>query len=79
MENGFIERSNRTDDDNFKIRFTDSQDCKYQLKLCEIEYNRRGNHQGIHNLTPLPKAQSQYPTQVNFAIGVTQQTNPPNL
>ena len=70
MENGFIERSNRTDDDNFKIRFTDSQDCKYQLKLCEMEHNKR-NHQGIYNLTLLTKAQSQYPTQVNFAIGVT--------
>lgn len=38
-KNGFIERSNRTDKENLfnQIRFIDSDDRKYQLKLWEMD------------------------------------------
>lgn len=54
-KNGFIKRSNRTDNDNLfhKIRFVDSEDRKYQLKLWEMEYNNHRLNQGIDNLAPL--------------------------
>lgn len=72
-KNGFIERSNRTDNDNLfhKIRFVDSEDRKYQLKLWEMEYNNHRPHQGIGNLTPLQKAKKQHPTWVRYAMGIT--------
>jgi putative transposase len=72
-KNGFIERSNRTDNDNLfhKIRFVDSEERKYQLKLWEMEYNNHRPHQGINNLTPLQKAQKQHPIWVKFAMGIT--------
>jgi transposase InsO family protein len=72
-KNGFIERSNRTDNDNLfhKIRFVDSEERKYQLKLWEMEYNNHRPHQGINNLTPLQKAQKQHPIWVKYAMGIT--------
>jgi transposase InsO family protein len=72
-KNGFIERSNRTDNDNLfhKIRFTSSEERKYQLKLWEMEYNNHRPHQGIDNLTPLQKAKKQHPLWVKFAMGIT--------
>jgi hypothetical protein len=48
-KNGFIERSNRTDNENLfqQIRFIDSQDRKYQLKLWEMEYNRAASASSV--------------------------------
>lgn len=72
-KNGFIERSNRTDNENLfhKIRFIDSEDRKYQLKLWEMEYNRKRPHQGLNNLTPLQQTQIQHPIWSKFAMGIT--------
>ena len=72
-KNGFIERANRTDNDNLfhKIRFTSSEERKYQLRLWEMEYNNHRPHQGINNLTPLQKAKNQHPLWVKFARGIT--------
>lgn len=72
-KNGFIERSNRTDKENLfnQIRFIDSDDRKYQLKLWEMEYNNSRPHQGINNLTPMQKAQKQHPVWYNIVMGIT--------
>lgn len=72
-KNGFIERSNRTDNENIfhKIRFADSQDRKYQLRLWEMEYNYHRPHQGIDNLTPMQKAKLQHPIWFHAALGIT--------
>ncbi len=72
-KNGFIERFNRTDNENHfhKIKFIDSEDRKYQLKLWEIEYNYKRPHQGIHNLTPIQRTEQQHPIWAKCALGIT--------
>lgn len=69
----FIERSNRTDNENLfnQIRFTSSEERKYQLKLWKMEYNQHRPHQGINNLTPLQKAKQQHPMWVKYAMSIT--------
>ena len=71
-KNGFIERSNRTDNENLfhQIRFIDSQDRKYQLKLWEMEYNSHRPHQGINNRTPTNVFKEQHPI-VAYIMGIT--------
>jgi putative transposase len=53
-KNGFIERSNRTDNEELfnRMRFSSSEERKYYLKLWEMEYNYNRPHQGIGNQTP---------------------------
>ena len=72
-KNGFIERSNRTDNENLfhKIKFIDSEDRKYQLKLWEMEYNYKRPDQGIHNLTPIQRTAEQHPIWAKCALGIT--------
>jgi transposase InsO family protein len=72
-KNGFIERSNRTDNENLfnQIRFKDSEERKYYLKLWEMEYNNHRPHQGINNLTPMQKAKKQHPVWYKIAMGTT--------
>jgi transposase InsO family protein len=64
--NGFIERSNRTDKQELftQLRFSCSEERKYQLKLWEMEYNYRRPHQGIGNRTPFSVFQKKYPIHV---------------
>lgn len=71
--NGFIERSNRTDNENLfnLIRFTDSEDRKYQLKLWEMQYNNQRPHPGIDNLTPMQQAKNQHPVWYSILMGTT--------
>lgn len=61
--NGFIERSNRTDKEELfnHIRFRDSEDRRYQLKLWEMEYNTCRPHQGLDNQIPFAVYQRDYP------------------
>lgn len=61
--NGFIERSNRTDNEElFKvIQFPSSEERKYYLKLWEMEYNFNRPHQGINNLKPIDIYRNQHP------------------
>ncbi len=72
-KNGFIERSNRTDNENLfhKMRFADSEERKYQLKLWEMDYNCHRPHQGIGNLTPIQMASRQHPLWTKYALSIT--------
>lgn len=60
--NGFIERSNRTDNEALfnQIQFKCEEDRKYQLRLWEMYYNRKRPHQGIHMKTPYQVCQEQH-------------------
>jgi transposase InsO family protein len=71
-KNGFIERSNRTDNENLfhLIRFTSSEDRKYQLRLWEMEYNQIRPHQGIQNKAPAQMVKKQHPLWA-FITGIT--------
>jgi transposase InsO family protein len=54
-QNGIIERSHRTDNEEFfrLIEFKSSEERKYLLKLWEYEYNFNRRHQGISGKTPM--------------------------
>jgi len=60
--NGFIERSNRTDNEAlFKQKqFTCEEHRRYELRLWEMFYNRQRPHQGLDMLTPWNKARQQH-------------------
>lgn len=64
--NGFIERSNRTDNEElFKVtQFLSSEERKYYLKLWEMEYNFKRPHQGINHSTPFDIYRKQHPIHV---------------
>jgi len=53
-QNGFIERSNRTDNEElFNImKFKSPEERRYQLRLWEMEYNYSRPHMGIGNQSP---------------------------
>lgn len=53
--NGIIERSNRTDNDELfhQMRFTSSEERRYQLKLWEYFYNHQRLHQGLGGQIPI--------------------------
>jgi transposase InsO family protein len=61
--NGFIERSNRTDNDELfsRMRFNNSEERKYYLRLWEMHYNYHRPHQGIDNQTPFERFCLLYP------------------
>ena len=61
--NGMIERSNRTDNEELfhQMRFSSSEERRYQLKLWEQFYNYQRRHQGRGGQTPLQVYQSGYP------------------
>jgi len=61
-QNGFIERSHRTENDEcFQgLRFASSEDRRYQHRLWEMGYNNTRPHQGIGNRTPLQVWQRDY-------------------
>jgi len=60
--NGFIERSNRTDNEalfNHK-KFTCEEHRRYELRLWEMYYNRKRPHQGINMMMPFQRAKQQH-------------------
>ncbi len=61
-KNGFIERSNRTDNDECfdVLQFTSSEERRYQHRLWEMHYGARRPHQGLKGLTPLQVYQRDY-------------------
>jgi len=65
--NGIIERSNRTDNDEcfHQIRFTCSEDRRYQHRLWEMHYNSKRPHQGLDNKTPFQIYKEHY----SFHVG----------
>lgn len=62
-QNGIIERSNRTDNDEFfnDTRFSDSETRRYQHRLWEMHYNNARPHQAIHLATPMAVYLEHYP------------------
>lgn len=68
--NGFIERSNRTDNDElfYRFRFSSSEERKYYLRLWEYEYNFKRPHQGLNNQTPAYVFYQNYPVYRYFRI-----------
>jgi len=63
-QNAMIERSNRTDNDEFfhRMRFTSEEERCYYLRLWEDHYNTRRPHQGLGNRTPMQVFLSDYRT-----------------
>lgn len=61
--NGFIERSNRTDNDEFfhYYCFTSSEERRYYFRLWEDYYNHWRPHQGLDNQTPAHHFAADYP------------------
>lgn len=61
-QNGIIERSHRTDNEElFHIYlFTSSEERKYYLKLWEYEYNNIRLHQSLGMKTPMQKYVEDY-------------------
>jgi transposase InsO family protein len=61
-QNGIVERSHRTDNEELFhcLRFVDSEDRRYQLKLWEYEYNTRRPHQGLGGRPPMDVYLSDY-------------------
>ena len=69
--NGFIERSNRTDNDALFHRqeFSCSEERKYYLRLWEMHYNRERPHQSLAMRCPLDVATEQHPIRTaNMAL-----------
>ncbi len=62
-QNGIIERSHRTDNEELfhRARFADPEERRYRLRLWEYEYNMRRPHQGLGGRTPLEVFVSDYP------------------
>ena len=62
-QNGFIERSNRTDNDEcfHRQHFTSSEERRYVHRLWEMYYNTQRPHQGLSGHTPLAVFQRDYP------------------
>ena len=60
--NGFIERSNRTDNEAIlkQKRFVCEEHRRYELRLWEMYYNRNRPHQGLKMHTPWQKARQQH-------------------
>ncbi len=61
--NGFIERSNRTDNDEFfhRHRFRSSEERRYYFRLWEDYYNHARPHQALDNQTPAQRLAADYP------------------
>jgi transposase InsO family protein len=63
-QNGLLERSNRTDHDEFfhDRRFADSEERRYQHRLWEMYYNTRRPHQALGLATPMDVYLAHYRT-----------------
>ena len=62
-QNGIIERSNRTDNDEcfHRQEFSCSEHRRYQHRLWEMYYNDHRPHQGLDGATPLAIFRRYYP------------------
>lgn len=62
-QNGFIERSNRTDNDEcfHREEFTCSEHRRYRHRLWEMHYNTERPHQGLDGATPWSIFRRDYP------------------
>lgn len=62
-QNGIIERSHRTDNENLfqQFIFTSAEERRYMLKLWEYEYNYLRPHQGLSGRTPMDVYLTDYP------------------
>lgn len=60
--NGFIERSNRTDNEWLfqRERFKSSEERCYRLRLWEMYYNEERPHQGLGMRTPMEVYRQKY-------------------
>ena len=69
-QNGFIERSHRTDNEELfsQQRFSSSEERQCQLRLWEQEYNTRRPHQGLGGLTPLDVYRRDYPLHATMCM-----------
>lgn len=68
--NGFIERSNRTDNDEcfHRQRFTSSEERRYIHRLWEMTYNTTRPHQGIGGRTPEAVFRQDYAFYANVQL-----------
>lgn len=62
-QNGIIERSHRTDNEELfdVLRFSDSEERCYQLRLWEMHYATQRTHQGLGGRTPFETYLREYP------------------
>lgn len=62
-QNAFIERSNRTDNEEcfHRQEFTSSEERRYRHRLWEMFYNSQRPHQGLDGATPRAVFQRDYP------------------
>ena len=69
--NGFIERSNRTDNEALfhRVRFSCEEERRYYLRLWEMHYNRKRPHQGLGMKTPYQACREQhFPRTSNLTL-----------
>jgi transposase InsO family protein len=62
-QNGFIERSHRTDNEEvFRLfQFATPEERRYQHRLFEMFYNTQRPHQGLGGKTPVTVFREEYP------------------
>jgi len=67
-QNAFIERSNRTDNDEcFHVQqFTSSEERQYVHRLWEMQYNTARPHQGLAGHTPIAVFARDYPLHAGW-------------
>lgn len=61
-QNGIVERSHRTDNEELfdRMTFQSSEERRYKLRLWEHEYNTRRPHQSLGGRTPVDVYLSEY-------------------
>ena len=69
-QNGIIERSHRTDNEELFhcFRFGSSEERKYQLKLWEQEYNFARPHQSLGGRTPADYFKELFPIHAGIKL-----------
>ena len=72
-QNGFIERSNRTDNDECFHRhtFATSEERQYVHRLWEMHYNTLRPHQGVAGQSPITIFQRDYPLHAGWMCAPT--------
>jgi transposase InsO family protein len=67
-QNGIIERSHRTDNEELfhRYNFSSSEERKYYLKLWEYEYNYNRPHQSLGMKTPMQIFREYYPLHIKM-------------
>lgn len=72
-QNGIIERSNRTDNDEcfHREEFSCSDHRRYRHRLWEMHYNTERPHQGVDGCTPLQVFERDYPLHVASIYALT--------